>query len=215
MSRDDDRRRSYAGAQSFYRLEAAVREYYGYEHLIPTHQGRGAENILSRILIRPGHHVPGNMYFTTTRAHQELNGATFHDVIIDEAHDPACDHPFKGNIDLAKLDRLIRDVGQEHIPYVSVAATVNMAGGQPISLANLTQVHELAHRHDIPVFLDAARAVENAWFIQQREEEWREHSVADILRAICERTDGAAMSAKEGQLRQHRWLARPARRAAR
>ncbi|WHM40934.1 tryptophanase [Streptomyces sp. BPTC-684] len=188
---------AYAGARSFYRLEAAVREYYGYEHLIPTHQGRGAENILSRILIRPGHHVPGNMYFTTTRAHQELNGGTFHDVIIDEAHDPACEHPFKGNVDLAKLERLIDDVGPRSIPYVCVAATVNMAGGQPISLANLTRVHELAHRHGIPVILDAARAVENAWFIKQREKAWREHSVAAVLREICARTDGAAMSAKK------------------
>ncbi|RNL83162.1 tryptophanase [Halostreptopolyspora alba] len=191
---------SYAGARSFYRLEAAVHEYYGYEHVIPTHQGRGAENILSRMLIRPGHHIPGNMYFTTTRAHQELNGGTFHDVIIDEAHDPACEHPFKGDVDLAKLERLIHDLGPDRIPYVCVAATVNMAGGQPISLANLAEVHELARRHGILVILDAARAVENAWFIKQREPGWGEHSVAAILREICARTDGAAMSAKKDSL---------------
>jgi tyrosine phenol-lyase len=188
---------AYAGARSFYRFEAAVRQYYGYEHIIPTHQGRGAENILSRILIRPGCHIPGNMYFTTTRAHQELNGGTFHDVIIDEAHDAAAAHPFKGDIDLAKLERLIHDVGPERIPYVSVAATVNMAGGQPISLANLTAVRDLTRRHGIRIILDAARAVENAYFIQQREPGWHEHSVADILREICACTDGAAMSAKK------------------
>jgi tyrosine phenol-lyase len=188
---------AYAGSSSFYRLEAAVRAFYGYPHLIPTHQGRGAENILSRCLIRPGHHVPGNMYFTTTRTHQELNGATFHDVIIAEAHDPADEHPFKGNVDLAALERLIHDVGASNIPYVSVAATVNMAGGQPISLTNLTELRELTGRHGIPVILDAARAVENAWFIKQREPAWRSHSVADILTRMCALTDGACMSAKK------------------
>ncbi|MBM9624573.1 tryptophanase [Streptomyces zhihengii] len=188
---------AYAGARSFYRLEAAVRKYYGYEHIIPTHQGRGAENLLSRILIRPGTHIPGNMYFTTTRAHQELNGGTFHDVIIDEAHDPLDEHPFKGNVDLAKLERLIAEVGAANIPYVSVAATVNMAGGQPISMANLTEVRDLAQHHGIAVMLDAARAVENAYFIKQREPGWATHSVADILREMCERTDGAAMSSKK------------------
>jgi tyrosine phenol-lyase len=139
---------AFAGSSDFYRLQAAVRQYYGYEHLIFTHRGRGAENYLFRILIRPGH-VPGNMCCTTTRAHQELNGATFLDVIIHGAHDPACERPFKGNLDLAKLERLIRDVGPHNIPYVSVTATVKMAGGQPISLANLTQVTDLAHRHGI------------------------------------------------------------------
>jgi len=188
---------AYAGSRSFYRLEAAVREYYGYEHIVPTHQGRGAENLLSRILVSPGTHIPGNMYFTTTRAHQELNGGTFHDVIIDEAHDPFCEHPFKGDIDLTKLERLIHEVGAEKIPYISVAATVNMAGGQPISLANLTQVRDLAHHHGILVMLDAARAVENAYFIQQREPDWATHSVADILREMCARTDGATMSSKK------------------
>ncbi|GAA2618232.1 tryptophanase [Streptomyces axinellae] len=188
---------SYAGARSFYRFEAAVHEYYGYEEVIPTHQGRAAESILSRCLIRPGHHIPGNMYFTTTREHQELNGGTFHDVIIDEAHDPTADLPFKGNVDLTKLQQLIDKVGPEQIPYVSLAATVNMAGGQPISLANLNEVRELTHRHGIPVILDAARAVENAWFIKQREPGWSGRTVAEILREICALTDGATMSAKK------------------
>ncbi len=188
---------SYAGSRSFYRFEAAVHDYYGYEEVIPTHQGRAAEHILSRCLIRPGHHIPGNMYFTTTREHQELNGGIFHDVIVDEAHDPAADLPFKGNVDVAKLQQLIDKVGAEQIPYVSLAATVNMAGGQPISLANLAEVRELTHRHGIPVILDAARAVENAWFIKQREPGCGGRTVAEILRSICALTDGATMSAKK------------------
>jgi tyrosine phenol-lyase len=189
---------AYAGSASFYRLEDVVRACYGYRYVIPTHQGRGAENILSRCLIRPGHHIPGNMYFTTTRTHQELNGGTFHDVIIDEAHDiEVIDHPFKGNVDLVALERLIHEVGADAIPYVSVAATVNMAGGQPISMTNLTELRELTSRHGIPVILDAARAVENAWFIKQREPGWRTRSVAEILRQMCALTDGACMSAKK------------------
>jgi len=191
---------AYAGARSFYVLEHAVRAYYGYEHVIPVHQGRGGENILSRCLIRPGTHVAGNMYFPSTRAHQELNGATFHDVVIDEAHDPASEHPFKGNVDLDKLRTVIATVGPDAIPYLSVAATVNMAGGQPISVANLTEVCDLAHANEIPVFLDTARAVENAWFVKQREPGWADRTVAEILRALCAPTDGAVMSAKKDSL---------------
>jgi tyrosine phenol-lyase len=191
---------AYAGSRNFYHLEQAVREYYGYPELIPTHQGRGAEHILSRILIEPGDHVAGNMYFTTTRAHQELAGATFHDVIIDEAHDPASEHPFKGDIDLHKLDRLVEEVGAQKIPYLSVAATVNMAGGQPISLANLRAVSEYARARGIRVILDATRAVENAWFIQQREAGMRDRTVAEILLELCSLTDGATMSGKKDSL---------------
>src|SRR5262249_45085459 len=139
-------------------------------------------------------------YFPSTRAHQELNGATFHDVIVDEAHDAACEHPFKGNVDLDKLRAVIAEFGRDRIPYVSLAATVNMAGGQPISVANLTEVCELAHRHGIPVFLDTARAVENAWFVKQREPGWADRSVRQILAALCAPTDGAVMSAKKDSL---------------
>lgn len=191
---------AYAGSRSFYALEEAVRRYYGFEHVIPTHQGRGAEHILSRILIEPGDHVAGNMYFTTTRAHQELAGAEFHDIIVDEAHDPLNEAPFKGNVDLAKLDALVRRVGASNVPYVSVAATVNMAGGQPISLANLRAVREYTRRHGILVILDATRAVENAWFIQQREPGQRHRTVADILRETCDLADGATMSGKKDSL---------------
>ncbi len=191
---------AYAGSRNFYRLEEAVRRYYGYRYVVPTHQGRGAENIISKLLIRPGHSVPGNMYFTTTRAHQELAGGTFVDVIIDEAHDPASEHPFKGNVDLNKLEALIDRVGADRIPYISVAATVNMAGGQPISMKNLRAVRELCEKHHIRVILDATRAMENAWFIQQREAGFREHSIADILHQMCSYTDGCTMSGKKDLL---------------
>jgi tyrosine phenol-lyase len=144
--------------------------------------------------------VPGNMYFTTTRLHQELAGGTFEDVIIDEAHDPESLHPFKGNVDLDRLERLIRRVGPDRVPYVSVAATVNMAGGQPISLENLRAVRELTRRHGVRVILDATRAIENAWFIQQREPGQRERSLGAILRDMCAQTDGCTMSAKKDLL---------------
>ncbi|GLY81595.1 tryptophanase [Actinoallomurus iriomotensis] len=188
---------AYAGARSFDRLESAVRAHYGYEHIIPTHQGRAAENILSQCLITPGDHVPGNMYFPSTRLHQERNGATFHDVIIDEAHDPAAELPFKGDVDLAKLTAVIDEVGADSVPYVSIGAPVNMAGGQPISMANLAEVREITRRRGILLILDAARAVENAWFVQQRERGWEGRTIAEILRAMCDLTDGATMSAKK------------------
>ena len=191
---------SYAGSRNYYALEEAVREFYGFPYLTPTHQGRGAENILSKILISPGDHVPGNMYFTTTRLHQELAGATFHDVIIDEAHDPLSLHPFKGNVDLDKLDALVREVGADRVPYVSVAATVNLAGGQPIELSNLRQVAEYCRARGIRVILDATRAVENAWFIQEREPGMQDHTVATILRLMCDCADGATMSGKKDSL---------------
>jgi tyrosine phenol-lyase len=191
---------AYAGSRSYYALEHAVRTYYGYPEVIPTHQGRGAEHILSKLLITPGDHIPGNMYFTTTRAHQELAGGTFHDVIIDEAHDPTSEHPFKGNVDLGKLDALVRQVGATRVPYISVAVTVNLAGGQPVSLANLREVRDYTRRHGIKVILDATRAVENAWFIQQREPGQQHKTVADILLEICALTDGATMSGKKDSL---------------
>ena len=191
---------AYAGSRNFYHLEKAVRDTYGYEELIPTHQGRGAEHLLSKLLIKPGDHVPGNMYFTTTRLHQELAGATFHDVIIDEAHDPASLHPFKGDVDLVKLDRLVQEVGAERVPYICVAVTVNLAGGQPVSLANLREVSAYCHARGIKVMLDATRAVENAWFIQQREPGLRDRTVAEILRMLCDLTDGATMSGKKDSL---------------
>ncbi|HMN35940.1 MAG TPA: tyrosine phenol-lyase [Chiayiivirga sp.] len=191
---------AYAGSRNFYHLEAAIQTYYGYRYIVPTHQGRGAENLLSQAAIRLGDHVPGNMYFTTTRFHQEHAGATFHDVIIDEAHDTASLHPFKGNIDLDKLQRLIDQVGADKIPYVCLAVTVNMAGGQPVSMANARAVRELTARYGIKIYLDATRAVENALFIQEREEGYSDKSLAEILREFCSYSDGATMSGKKDHL---------------
>ncbi|MFQ5948491.1 MAG: tryptophanase, partial [Acidimicrobiia bacterium] len=181
---------AYAGSRSFYHLVEAVQDVYGYSEVIPTHQGRGAEHILSQILISDGDVVPGNMYFTTTRFHQEHAGGTFVDVIIDEAHQPAVEHPFKGNVDLAKLEAVIDEHGAERIPYVSVETNVNMAGGQPLSMANLKAVYEICHRRGILVMLDASRAVENAYFIQQREAGYQDRPVREILRELCSYSDG-------------------------
>ncbi len=191
---------AYAGSRNFYHLEEAVRAYYGYRHIVPTHQGRGAEHLISQTAIKPGQYVPGNMYFTTTRLHQELAGGIFLDVIVDEAHDPQALHPFKGNVDLDKLESLIERVGAEQVAYVSLAGTVNMAGGQPVSMANVRALRELCDRHGIRIFLDATRLVENAFFIQEREEGYAERSVAEILREFCSYSDGAWMSAKKDHL---------------
>jgi tyrosine phenol-lyase len=191
---------AYAGSENFYNLEAVVREYYGYEHLVPAHQGRGAENLLSRILIKPGDQIPGNMYFTTTRLHQELAGGTFVDVIVDEAHDPTSSFPFKGNVDMGKLDQLVQAVGSDRVPYVSLEGNVNMAGGQPFSMANLRELHQYCRKHGIPIMLDATRTIENAWFIREREDDYAHKSVREILREICDLTDGCTMSAKKDAL---------------
>lgn len=191
---------AYAGSRNYYHLEAAVREFYGYKYLIPTHQGRGAENILSKILIKPGDVIPGNMYFTTTRLHQELAGGMFADVIIDEAHDPLNEHPFKGNVDLNKLDNLVKKHGAGKIPYVSIATNVNMAGGQPISMQNLRELRAYTQKHGIRIIHDMTRVAENAYFIQQREEGFQKKSIREIVKEICSYTDGATMSAKKDAL---------------
>jgi tyrosine phenol-lyase len=191
---------AYAGSMNYYHLEHSVRRFYGYKHLIPTHQGRGAEHILSQLCIKQGQVVPGNMYFTTTKVHQELAGGKFIDVIIDEAHDPQSEFPFKGNVDLGKMERLIRERGAKNIAYLSLETNVNMAGGQPCSMENIKATCELCHAHGIPVYLDATRAVENAYFIHERESGYQDKSLAEILREICSHTDGATMSAKKDAL---------------
>ncbi len=188
---------AYAGSVNFYNLEDAVREIYGFKYVVPTHQGRGAENILSRIAIKPGDWVPGNMYFTTTRAHQELAGASFADVIIAEAHDSQADHPFKGNVDLKKFQELIDRVGADKIPYICVAVTVNLAGGQPVSMQNLKEVSALAKKYSIKVMFDATRCVENAYFIREREEGYQDKSIGSILKEMFSYGDGATMSGKK------------------
>lgn len=191
---------AYAGSRNFYHLEETVRDVYGYKYLVPTHQGRGAEHLLSKLLIKKGDIIPGNMYFTTTRLHQELAGGKFEDIIIDEAHDPESLHPFKGNVDLNKLERLIDKYGAKKIPYVSIATSVNMAGGQPISLQNLKELRALTHKHGIRIIHDMTRVAENAHFIQQREKGYHNSTVRDIVKKICSLTDGATMSAKKDAL---------------
>lgn len=191
---------AYAGSENFYHMEEAIRHHYGYKYVVPTHQGRGAEHIISQIMIKDGDIVPGNMYFTTTKLHQELAGGTFVDVIIDEAHDPDSEHPFKGDIDLDKLEGVIRKYGAKRIPYVSVATAVNMAGGQPISLHNFRQVRELTQKHGIKIIHDMTRVAENAYFIKSREVGYQDKTIAEIVKEICSLTDGATMSAKKDAL---------------
>jgi tyrosine phenol-lyase len=191
---------AYAGSRNFYRLEEAIQRFYGYPFVVPTHQGRGAEHLLSQSTIRRGQYVPGNMYFTTTRLHQELAGGIFVDVIVDEAHDPADLSPFKGDVDIAKLEKLVAGHGAVNIAYVSLAATVNMAGGQPVSMANVKAVHAFCRSHGIRLFLDATRLVENAFFIQERETGYAGKSLAEIAFEFCSHTDGAWMSAKKDAL---------------
>jgi len=191
---------AYAGSKNFYHLEEVVKSVYGYKYLVPTHQGRGAENILSKILIKKGDIVPGNMYFTTTRLHQELAGGRFEDIIIDEAHDPENEFPFKGNVDLNKLDMLVKKYGAKKIAYVSIATSVNMAGGQPISLKNLKELRAYTKKHGILIIHDMTRVAENAYFIQQKEKGYGNKSVKAIVKEICSLTDGATMSAKKDAL---------------
>ena len=191
---------AYAGSANFYRLEKAIQTFYGYKYIIPTHQGRGAENILSKVLIKKGDIIPGNMYFTTTRLHQELAGGTFKDIIIDEAHDPNNEFPFKGNVDLNKLEVLVKKYGAKKIPYISIATNVNMAGGQPISMGNLKELRAYTKKNGIRIIHDMTRVAENAYFIQQREKGYQKKSIKEIVKEICSLTDGATMSAKKDAL---------------
>lgn len=188
---------AYAGSRNFYHLQETVQELFGFKHIVPTHQGRGAENILSHIAIKPGQYVPGNMYFTTTRYHQEANGGIFKDIIIDDAHDSIKYHPFKGNIDLNKLQALIDEKGPEGIAYVCLAVTVNLAGGQPVSIENMKAVRALCNKHGIKVFYDATRCVENAYFIKEREEGYADKSIKDIVHEMFSYADGCTMSGKK------------------
>lgn len=189
---------AYAGSENFHHLQKTVQEIMGFKYVVPTHQGRGAENLLSQILVRPNTYIPGNMYFTTTRAHQEMNGGTFVDVIIDEAHiSNKEDVPFKGDIDLKKYEDLINKVGAENIPYICVGITVNLAGGQPVSMKNLRDVYALSRKHGIRVMFDCTRYVENAYFIKKREDGYAEKSIAEIVKEMFSYADGATMSGKK------------------
>ena len=191
---------SYAGAASFYRFEQTLREVTGFEHILPTHQGRASERILFELIGGAGKVVPNNAHFDTTRANVEHAGAEALNLPIAEALDIRSTHPFKGNMDVDGLKRLIDEVGVERIPAVLVTVTNNSAGGQPVSLQNLRAVHEVCRAHGLPMLLDACRFAENAWFIKQREQGQGHRSVREIVREMFDLADGATISAKKDGL---------------
>jgi len=197
MMRGDE---SYAGARSWFRFEEVVKEMTGMPHVLPTHQGRASERILFELLGSPGKTVPNNSHFDTTRANVEHSGAAAVDLVIDEAKKPRLRHPFKGNLDPHKLDTLIRDVGPENVPVCMLTVTNNSGGGQPVSLENLRQVRGVCDRYRIPLFLDACRFAENAYFIKVREPGQGRRPVRDIAREMFDMADGATISAKKDGL---------------
>ena len=188
---------AYAGSRSFFRLEAAVREVYGYRHLIPAHQGRGAEHLLARALVSPGQLLPSNLYFTTSRVHAELAGAVWTDVSTSEASDPTSEYPFKGNIDLVALERVLASAAPDGVAFVRQEACLNMAGGQPFSIANLRGVRELTASHGVPFILDATRMAENALFVKLREPGYGDRTLASIVHEMASLSDGAVFSSKK------------------
>ena len=191
---------SYAGSPSWELFQSAVKALFPFAHVIPTHQGRAAEKILFSVIGGPGRFIPNNTHFDTTRANIEFTGATATDLVIDEGLDPQSRHPFKGNMDPAKLEAFIAEHGRDSIPVIMLTVTNNSGGGQPVSMANMRAIREISLRHGIPLFLDACRFAENAWFIRTREAEFAEWDVADIVREMASLADGMTMSAKKDPL---------------
>jgi tryptophanase len=187
---------SYAGSPSYYIFRDAVRELFPFEHVIPTHQGRAAERILFSVVGGPGKVIPNNTHFDTTRANVEHTGATAVDLVVPEAHDPSSTSAFKGDMDVAALEDLLRERGTD-VPLVMMTITNNSGGGQPVSLANLRRVREVCDRYGKPLFLDACRFAENAWFVREKEDGQGGRDVADIVREMASLADGMTMSAKK------------------
>ena len=191
---------SYAGCRNYFHLEAAIREIFGFEYFVPTHQGRAAENVLFACLVRPGLQVPNNTHFDTTRANVEARGGVAVDLAIDEGHDPTSHYPFKGNLDLTKLRAFIERVGPENIPLGMTTITNNSIGGQPVSMQNIRETAGLLHEYGIPFFIDACRYAENSYFIKLREPGYADKSTLGIAREIFSYADGCTMSAKKDAL---------------
>jgi len=191
---------SYAGSKNYYHLEATVRSIFGYKHVIPTHQGRMAENLLFSTVVKPGMCVPNNMHFDTTRANVEHQGAEAVDLVVKEAYDPHCELPFKGNMDLVRLEETIKRVGRDRIPLAMITITNNGGGGQPVSMANIRQTRALLQRYGIPLFFDACRFAENCFLIKEREPGYADKSVLEIARELFSYGDGCTMSAKKDGL---------------
>lgn len=188
---------SYAGARSYFEFRDTVSRIMGFEYVLPTHQGRAAENVLFSVLVKSGDVVPGNSHFDTTKGHIEFRKAHAVDCTIDEAFNTTLEHPFKGNINIAKLEKVLKENSRERIPFVIVTVTCNSSGGQPVSIANLKAVYELSHSYGIPVLFDSARFAENAYFIKLREEGYQDKSIKEIVREMYQYADMATMSAKK------------------
>ena len=188
---------SYAGASSYYKMKKAINEITGFEYFLPTHQGRAAENVLFSALIKEGDIIPGNTHFDTTKGHIEFRRAHAIDCTIDEAFNTTLDFPFKGNIDIDKLEKVLKSHPKEKIPLIIVTVTCNSSGGQPVSLANMRAVREVADKYGIKIFYDSARFAENAYFIKIREEGYSDKSIREIVLEMFSYADGMTMSSKK------------------